>query len=67
MLLPSLSEHNDSDGQEEKTEDELERTKPSEDGQDTLTLRKKVLGILKQLLYFLTEMEQFKPPRQKLK
>ena len=70
--MPSFSEVEESEGEEERRDGGEERqggdTQPSEPEQDAgVSLKAKVSLIAKQLLYFLSEMEQFKPPSQKLK
>ena len=76
-LLPSLSEYSD----EEELDKEKERGKEEEEEEgevldDTLNdkrddsrggVRKKLSLLANQMMYFLTEREQFKPPKQKQK
>ena len=77
-LLPSLSEYSD----EEELDKEKERGKEEEEEgegevlDDTLNekrddsrggVKKKLSLLANQMMYFLTEREQFKPPKQKQK
>ena len=76
-LLPSLSEYSD----EEELDKEKERGKEEEEEEgevldDTLNekrddsrggVRKKLSLLANQMMYFLTEREQFRPPKQKQK
>ena len=76
-LLPSLSEY--SDEEELDKDKEGGKEKEEEEGEvldDTLNdkrddsrggVRKKLSLLANQMMYFLTEREQFKPPKQKQK
>lgn len=57
----------DSEGEEEMDNSVIQEPESSKQQEPTTTLKMKFSIIMKQLLYFLTEMEQFKPPSQKLK
>ncbi len=51
----------------EGEEDGIDGEKESRTDMEPKSLKSKISVVMKQLLYFVTEMEQFKPPTQKLK
>ena len=64
-MLPSLSES--SEDEEEEDGREKEEDKLTEEIEDSFSLRKKILELTKQTLYFVTERKQFKPPKERQK
>ena len=63
-MLPSLSESSEDEEEEDGREKE---DKLTEEIEDSFSLRKKILELTKQTLYFVTEREQFKPPKERQK
>ncbi|XP_019858990.1 PREDICTED: neuroblastoma-amplified sequence-like [Amphimedon queenslandica] len=79
-LLPSLSEYSDEEEPVKETEEEEEEEEKGSDSalDDTLTddkdkresssdVRKRLSSVAKQIMYFLTEREQFRPHKEKQK
>ena len=72
-MLPSLSEdvegeEDDNKLEEEEEEEEMTEGKgESDDREDESSFQKKMSLVAKQILYFLTEREQFRPPKEKEK